>query len=61
MEVEFFLPPDPEVVGVARAALARLMRDFPDEVTDTMSLLVTELIITNSHRHSDMSSSDRIV
>jgi anti-sigma regulatory factor (Ser/Thr protein kinase) len=60
MELEFFLRPVPEVVGVARAALAQLMRDHSDDVTDTMCLLVTELI-TNSLRHSKVTGGDRIL
>ena len=60
MELELSLPPLPEVVAVARAALARLMGDRADDVTDVTCLLVTELI-TNSLRHSDLGRGDRIV
>jgi anti-sigma regulatory factor (Ser/Thr protein kinase) len=60
MELELYLPPVPEVVAVTRAALAQLMRELPDHVTDTACLLVTELI-TNSLRHSELDGGDRIV
>ena len=51
--------PDPSAPGIARRRLKAILRDVPSPALDDVLLLATELL-TNSLRHADLGSNDRI-
>ena len=58
-EINLRLAPEPEVVMTARHALNQLMDLLSPEKLEDVRLVVSELV-TNSIRHAELSSNDRI-